>query len=130
MKQLITVLLLALSVFVVAQPQQNKLDSLHRALKNAANDTIRMDVLSQLGFYYYNNNFDSSDFNLAQSLSLAQKLKLKLFEAGILSSQAYHFSWSNYPKALELSLQSLKIAEDPASEKKYLELTGRPYTGN
>ena len=39
MKQLITVLLLALSVFVVAQPQQNKLDSIHRALKNAANDT-------------------------------------------------------------------------------------------
>ncbi|HLA60079.1 MAG TPA: ATP-binding protein, partial [Puia sp.] len=26
-------------------------------------------------------------------------------------------SWSNYPKALDVSLQALKIAEDPASEK-------------
>ena len=118
MKLLIKIsLLFLLPALVEAQPKQQQLDSLHLTLQNAANDTIRMDVLSQLGFYYYNSNTDSSDYYLAQSLSIAQELKLKLYEAGTLSSQAYRLSWNNYPKALELSLQALKIAEDPASEK-------------
>ncbi len=116
MKKFILFLLLLLPVFVEAQSQPDKLDSLHMALKNAANDTIRMDVLSQLGWYHYNINYDSARFYWAQGLSIAQKLKLKLYEAGILS-QAFDLSWSNYPKALELFLQALQIAEDPASEK-------------
>ena len=117
MKQLIILMFLLLSAFVEAQPQKGNLDSLQLYLKNAANDTIRMDALIQLVSYYYNNNTDSSDFYLGQSLSIAQKLKLKLNEAGIISSQAFHLSWTNYPKALELSLQALKLAEDPASEQ-------------
>ncbi|MEP7374770.1 MAG: ATP-binding protein [Chitinophagaceae bacterium] len=117
MKQFIICLLLLLPVFVEAQPQQGKLDSLHLALQNAANDTIRMDMLNQLAWYHYTINYDSARFYWGQSVSIAQKLKLKLYEAGILSSQAFDLSWSNYPKALELSLQALQIAEDPASEK-------------
>src|SRR5665213_3359842 len=117
MKQIIILLLILLPTFVEAQQQQNNLDSLQLYLKNAANDTIRMDALSQVGFYYYDNNHDSSELYLERSSSIARKLNLKLYEAGILSSQAYHLSWTNYPKALELSLQALKIAEDPASEK-------------
>jgi two-component system, NtrC family, sensor kinase len=117
MKKFIISLLLFLLVVAEAQPQQNKLDSLHSALQNAANDTIRMDVLNGLGSYYYNSNIDSLEFYLERSLSVAQKLNLRLYEAGILGAQAGHYAWSNYPKALELSLQALKIAEDPASEK-------------
>lgn len=90
---------------------------MHLALRNAPNDTIRMDVLSTLGFYYQDKNIDSSHLYLVQSVSIAQKLELKLYEAAIMSGQIYSLSWSDYPKALELSLQALKIAEDPASEK-------------
>ena len=117
MKQIIILLLILLPTFVEAQQQQNNLDSLQLYLKNAANDTIRMDALSQVGFYYYSINTDSGNFYLERSSSIAQKLKLKLNEAGILSTEAYHLSWTNYPKALEVSLLALKIAEDPASEK-------------
>ncbi len=117
MKQLILFLLLLLPVLVESQAQQNKLDSLHLLLQNTANDTIRMDVNRQLGFYYYSINTDSSSFYLAKCLSLTQELNLKLYEAGILSGQGYALCWSNYPKALELLLQAVKIAEDPASEK-------------
>ncbi|HLK29977.1 MAG TPA: ATP-binding protein [Puia sp.] len=117
MKQLIIFLLLFISVFGEAQSQQNTADSLHAALQNAVNDTIRMDALSNLGYYYFNSKTDSFNFYLAQGLSIARKLNLKLYEAGILSSLSYHFSWSDYPKALELAQQALKIVEDPASEK-------------
>jgi two-component system NtrC family sensor kinase len=117
MKKFITILFLFLSVFVKAQSDQRYIDSLHLALQNATSDTIRMDVLSQLGFFYGTINIDSSQLYLAQGLAIARRLKLKLYEAGILSTQIYMLSWSNYPKALELSLQALKIAEDPANEK-------------
>ncbi len=117
MKQLILFLLLLLPVFVEAQPQQGKLDSLHLALQNAANDTIRMDAYGQLGYYYQLINTDSSNFYLAKSLSIARKLKLKLYEAGVLHHQGNMLASTNYPQALQILLQALKITADPASEK-------------
>ena len=116
-------LLLFVCAFAKAQSQQKKLDSLHLALQHAANDTIYMDVLSQIGFYYNHTNNDSSNFYLAQSASIAKKLNLKLFEASVTSAMAYLLAWSNYPKALELSLQALKLANDPLSEKNIWNLT-------
>jgi hypothetical protein len=53
-------LLLFLPVFVTAQFQHNQLDSMHLALKNAANDTIRMDAYLKLGSFYEDVNLDSS----------------------------------------------------------------------
>ncbi len=117
MQKFIKVLFLFSFVFIKARSQQSHVDSLHVALQTAPNDTIRMDLLSTLGFYYQDKNIDSSQLFLAQSVSLAQKLALKINEAGILSGQIYALSWTNYPKALELSLRALKIAEDPTSEK-------------
>ena len=117
MQKFIKVLFLFSFVFIKVRSQQSHVDSLHLALKNAPNDTIRMDVLSTLGFYYQDKNIDSSHLYLEQSVSIAQKLELKLYEAAIMSGQIYSLAWSDYPKALELSLQALKIAEDPASEK-------------
>ena len=119
MKQFIKiVLLLLLPVFVSAQPVQKKLDSLHFALKNAANDTIRMDVYNNLGIYYNEINRDSSFFYLDQTIPIAQKLKLKLIEASALTNKGYmQTHLGDYSRSLESFLQALKIAEDPASEK-------------
>ncbi len=117
MKSLKLMLLYLLFVVAKAQSQQQTLDSLHTALQNAPNDTIRMDVLSGLGYYYDHSNADSVEFYLGQSLSISRKLNLKLYEAGSLSSLAYHYAWSDYPKALQLVMQALAIAEDSTSEK-------------
>ena len=111
-------LLLLLPVFAKAQDSQKYLDSLHLALKSAANDTIRMDIYRQLGFYYGEVNRDSSLYYNYQSLPIAQKLKLKIDEARILSWKGYILMHiGNFPESLETFLLALKIAEDPASEK-------------
>ena len=120
MKRFIKLLLfILLPVFVLAQPGQKQLDNLHLTLKNAANDTIRMDVYLQLGSYYSEINRDSSLFYYEHSLPIAQKLKLKLYEAIVLANHKAYIllNIGNYSRSLESLLQALKIAEDPESEK-------------
>ncbi len=107
-----------LPVVVSAQSEQKQLDSLQIALKNTANDTIRMNVYNLLGLFYLEINFDSSLVYLNHTIPLAQKLKLKINEANALGTKGYtFFKMGNYPRSLESFLQALKIAEDPASEK-------------
>jgi two-component system, NtrC family, sensor kinase len=111
-------MILILPVFLSAQPQETQLESLQRSLKNASNDTIRMDVYLNLALYYNEIDRDSSLFYLTNGLSLAQKLNLKLYEAHFLENRGYMLtSIGNYPKALESFLASLKILEDIESEK-------------
>jgi signal transduction histidine kinase len=120
MKIFIKILLLfLLPAFVHAQLQYKQLDSLHLALKNAANDTLRMDVHSQLGALYLETNRDSALHHIDQSISIAQKLKLKINEAYPLALKGFVLMkfFGNYPKSLQTLLQALKITEDPGSEK-------------
>jgi two-component system, NtrC family, sensor kinase len=112
------ILLLMLAAFVMAQPDEPQLDSLHRSLNYAANDTIRMDVYLNLALYYNEINQDSALFYLANGLPIAQKLNVKLYEANFFENRGYMLTRiGNYPKALESFLASLKIVEDPESEK-------------
>ena len=105
-------------VFVWAQPQQTYLDSLQLALKNAANDTVRMDAYRRIERYYTEINRDSSLLYNAKSLSIAQKLGLKITEARILTDRGFVLTEiGNYPECLESLYQALKIAEDPAIKK-------------
>ena len=107
-----------LPAFVMAQPDEPQLDSLHRSLNNAANDTIRMDVYLNLALYYNEINQDSALFYLANGLPIAQKLNKKLYEANFFENRGYMLARiGNYPKALESFLASLQILEDPESEK-------------
>jgi two-component system, NtrC family, sensor kinase len=112
------ILLLMLPAFITAQPDETQLERLHRNLKDASNDTIRMDVYLNLALYYNEINRDSSLFYLAKGLPIAQKLKLKIYEAHILENRGYMLTGiGNYPKALESFLAALKILENPESEK-------------
>src|SRR5436190_8595787 len=96
------IFLLLLPVFVCAQPQQTQLDSLQLALKNAANDTARIDVYRRIANYYTEINRDSSLLYNAKSLSVAQKLGLKFAEARILTDRGFVLiNIGNYPQALE-----------------------------
>ncbi len=109
-------LLLLLPVFVLSQSQQ-KLDSLHIALRNASNDSIRMEKYQELHWFYQEVNRDSAMFYCDQALPIAKQLKLSLHEANILDGKGYMFMHlGNYPKSLETFLLALKIAEDPSSE--------------
>ena len=109
---------MSLPAFVVAQRNQKQLDSLHTVLKNAANDTIRMDIYESLGWYYQQINRDSMLFYADRELQLARQLNQKLDEAEALTLRGNAFmGLENYPQALELYMQALHIAEDSASEK-------------
>jgi two-component system, NtrC family, sensor kinase len=110
-------LLLFFPVFLMSQPAESQLDSLHKSLKNATNDTIRMDVYLNLALYYNEINRDSSLLYLANGLPIAQKLNLKLYEAHFFENRGYMLMQiGNYPKALESFLASFIILEDTKSE--------------
>ncbi len=117
MRKIILPILLVSSFYMNAQSHGSYIDSLYFEFRKAPNDTIRMDVMRQMGFYYQPVNGDSSRLLLEQCVSLAEKLNLRMYAAGIMSGQIYALAWNDYPKALELSRQALKIAEDPASEQ-------------
>ena len=111
-------LLLLLPAFVQAQQRQKQSDSLHLALKNADNDTIRMDVYNGLAYFFTESNADSAVFYFEKESLLASQLKLKINQTEALDMKGYILSkQGNYPKSLETFMQAMKIAEDPASEK-------------
>ncbi len=98
-----------------------KLDRLQLALRNAANDTVRMDAYYNLALYYLEINRDSAVYYDDKSIALAQQLGLKLDEAASLSDRGYMLiALGNYPSALESLSEAMKIAENPASEKSAL----------
>jgi signal transduction histidine kinase len=122
-KQLKIVLLLLLPFSVCAQYQQ--LDSLLLQLKNAANDTIRIDLYSQLGTYYDDVNVDSSVYYNEAGITIAKQLQLKLNEAELFMNMSFPLAkMGNYPKTLKVLMQAKEIAEDAANEKHVANLKG------
>ena len=118
---LCSVPLLLLSI--VSYGQENHLTRLNRELKNAVNDTLRMAYYTELGGYYLERKVDSALYFSEQSILLAQKLKLKAWEASELGVKGNLLMiMKNYPGSYQSILQGLKIAEDPKSEKNFLVL--------
>ena len=110
--------LLGLPFFVTAQFQRNQLDSMHRVLKHAANDTIRMDACLKLGAYYDDVNLDSSVYYSEKGIVIAKQLQLNLNEAEMLTNMSWPLvKMGNYPRSLKVLNQALEIAGDPANEK-------------
>ncbi len=100
-----------------------KLDRLQLALRNAANDTIRMGVYYDLALYYLETDRDSAVYYDNKSIALAKQLRLKLDEAAALSDRGYALiALGKYPASLESLSEAFKIAENPASEKDTLNL--------
>ena len=114
--QMISLLLLA----VFSNAQESRFDRLKRELKNAANDTLRMAHYTELGGYYYDRNVDSALYFSEQTILLAQKLNLKIWEAwesGVKGDLL--MIKKDYPGSYQSVLQGLKIAEDPENEKRF-----------
>jgi len=112
------ILLLLLPFFTKAQSQQKELDSLHTALKNAANDTVKMVTLDNLAGYYAESNRDSAMFFTEKALVLAKKINQPLWIADILLVKSYLVQkQSNFTLSLKLCNEALAIVQDEKTEK-------------
>ena len=126
MKPLIKIFLLLLFP-VISKAQQNpywqeptrdQADSFRTAISHENNDTTRMYLYRELGLYYQEVQRDSSLYFFQQHLLIAQKLKLKLWEAEALNRIGLAFlNLGNYPASLEALSHAQTIAEDQETEK-------------
>ncbi len=108
-------ILLLFSCVGLAQNSQY-LDSLKYELQHTTNDTIKMDIYRNMGFYLQNGKVDSALYYHQQQLAYAKKLNMKLYEADAHEQIAYVLLWqSDLPEALEHYNQALKIASEPNS---------------
>lgn len=100
------------------EPAGTDVDRLRFASQQTANDTIRMAIFRDLSLYYLDINTDSSLYFIERSLPLAQKLKLKLWQADIWDLIALNLrNLGNYPRSLKAFNEGLKIAESRECEK-------------
>ncbi len=135
MKQLLKlILLLLLLICTNARAQQNELDSLKLALKNAANDTVRMLTLYNLSNYYIENNADSALFFGNQAMSTAKKLKQPLWIAILLLRPNAYITGQkgNLTAAIKYVNEARTIIEDKKNEEdayipKEDEFAGNPH---
>jgi two-component system, NtrC family, sensor kinase len=119
MKRLLVTLIVSLNfTFSYSQlhtgsfANENLADSLLRQIQQTTNDTSRVDLLNSLGDYYAFNRHDSSIFYLSQSIELAEKINYLYGSYSGYTKLAFVLNTaSNYGKALDLALKSLKIAE-------------------
>src|ERR1700688_851457 len=100
--------LLCIPVLVTAQTQE-QIDSMRVVLKNAMNDTTRMDACLKLGAYYDDVNLDSSLYYDEKGIVIAKQLQLNLNRAQMLT----HMSWplvkmGNYPRSLKVLNEALE----------------------
>jgi len=99
-----------------AQDEQRYLDSLLTALKNAANDTIRMEINRTLGFYHQDSDGRKALAYHEAQLALARKLDLKLWEADAYQQIGYcNTGIFRLSVAYENYMQALKITKDPSA---------------
>ena len=111
-------LLLFLPVFGKAQTRL-QMDSAYFMLQHATNDTVRMGAYSMLGGLYDDVNADSGLYYCNKGIAIAEKLDLQLNKAEMLALMGVHLmKTGNYPEALRVISQGIKIAEDPSNEKK------------
>ena len=101
-----------LSICSTTAKSQHYLDSLLNRLQIAKSDTEKIVALSNLSDYYCFTGIDSSFSYAQQAIYLSRKIKYPLGETLGLNCLFYGFNTkANYPKALEMALQSLRIAE-------------------
>tara|TARA_R110002072_G_scaffold193809_1_gene350951 strand:+ start:1872 stop:3902 length:2031 start_codon:yes stop_codon:yes gene_type:complete len=116
--RLIIFLLLIMPTVSFAQYDQVYIDSLQTTLKNAANDTIRLEINRQLGFYFQDSDPGIGLNYHQEQLEFAKKLNLKLWEADAYQQIAYcNRMLENLPASYESYMRALKIAEEPSSSE-------------
>jgi len=99
-----------------AQDEKKYEDSLLNALTKAGNDTVRLHINRELGFFHQDGDQNKALIYHGAQRALAKKLQLKLWEADALQQIAYCYTTLyKLPAAYENYMQALKIAEDPGT---------------
>ena len=110
--------LLLLPFFTKAQPHQKELDSLHMALKNAADDTVKMITLYNLASYYGASNWDSAMLFVENAISIAKKMNQQIWIANFLLFKSnLVLKQTNFSLSLKLCNEALAIIQDKRNEK-------------
>jgi len=105
-------LTLVLFSFFAESFSQSYFDSLHYKLQTVKNDSSRIEVLGSLAHYYGYIRSDSAFFYARRTIELSQQSNYQSGEAlGFLCMSYALTVQANYPKALEMALKSLYIAE-------------------
>ena len=90
----------------------NFADSLIRQVQQSKDDTNKVKLFIALGDYYTFIRQDSSIFYFVQSIELAEKINYAIGSYSGYAKMAFVLNTaSNYGKALEMALKSLRIAE-------------------
>lgn len=117
-KHLRIVLFLLLPVFGKAQVGK-QMDSAYLMLQQANNDTVRMGAYTILAGLYDDVNADSGLYYCNKGLALAENFGLQLNKAEMLALMGVHLmKIGNYPEALKVITQGIKISEDISNENK------------
>ena len=112
MKKEFLLVLIALGIMSLAGAQQLYLDSLKQELNKAKADTNKVILYDSLANYYKWDYPDSAIKYGIPGLQLARELEIRSVELDILFNLSESFSSKgNYPKALEMALKSLPLAE-------------------
>ncbi|MGH2565410.1 MAG: tetratricopeptide repeat protein, partial [Ginsengibacter sp.] len=120
-----------LSTLVAGQQKSPYLNSLYISLSAAPNDTVRMEVYTNLGYYYSLEDRDSSSLYFEKALPVAARLNLKLNEASILNGMGIiMMQQERFSKSLEFYLKAINIAKDPSIEKTIWRLSPGQSPGN
>lgn len=100
------------------EPSRHQADSLRALLMQIKNDSMRMYIFRELGFYYDEIQRDSSLYYYKQQLLLAQKLKLKLWQAEAYCGMGLALSnLGDTPKSLQVLLNGETIAGNKETGK-------------
>jgi two-component system NtrC family sensor kinase len=118
-------ILILLAGFSIAQdnplylePNKEQADSLRAQLQKNLNDTLRMAAWRDLSLYYLDINTDSALYFIGQALPLAQRLKLKLWEADAWDLIGVNLrNQGNHARSLKAFNEALRVAENKESER-------------
>ena len=87
-------------------------DSLKEVLKSNKHDTIKLQALTDLNWYYSVSDFGKSKYYAKQEVALAKKIKNQKWIAQGYNDMAISYYWlENYDSALYYNFQALKIRE-------------------
>ena len=120
LKKIIVLFFFVLTATPRVSAQLNYVDGLRNELKTSHNDTLNLVLYSLLCLGYQNSSYDSALLYAQKQFQLAQQLDYQLDQAYALDNIGYNMYYLSNPKALQILLSGVKIAEDPGIEKNVL----------
>ena len=109
---------LLLLIPAISLAQKTRPDNLRMVLKNSTTDSVSYLANMELGYYFSENNRDSSLLYYENALKIAQKNKKKLAEASSLGMKSYQLTMKGrYSESLQCLFQSFSLIDENKTEE-------------